>query len=395
MSLSLKEQRIKNLVDASSFREPEKVPVGANFYGWPFSYAGVKYTEIMDDPEKAAQAYVKFFDDCEIDFYYGAGVTQPVKAYKSLGCHYYDFGEDGNYVMNPQANDVYCGTWIYDDIINDPEKFYNDTYPKIRLPEINLPRDEAYKKLLVALKEHRKLNRFQTLITSYLTENKQIANFRGSPLAYSSPLTVVFCGVRGIRNMLIDLKRIPDKVHAACEATWEYRSAPKLIGQREEFLAKGPPPDFPWITGSYHPEPFVSAVEFEEIFFKYFRKGIIPYLEKGMKYYLMGEGSFINTVDMYREAPKGSIIIQIDTDDPFDMHKKIGDWVTIVCGLKPGMLAVASKQECIDEVKRLFDTFAPGGGFIFMPHHPIMCGIDAKAENIMAMYETANELSRK
>ena len=394
-AMTIKEQRIQNLIDATNFREPEKVPVGANFMGWPFSYAGVKYTDLMDDPKKAAEAYVKIFDDCELDFYYGFGVAQPVKAYQELGCFCYDFGEEGTYVMNPQVEDIYCGSWIYDDIIKDPEKFYFDTYLKLRLPVLNAPRDEAYTRLKKALQEHRKLVEFNNLVNRYLSEEKQLANFRGSPLTYSSPLTIVFCMARGIRNTLIDLKRMPEKVYAACDATWALKYAPGLLAQQEALAQGAQASEFPWITGSYHPEAFVSQQDFEAIFFKYFRQGVIPLLEKGMKYYLMGEGSFINTVDKYREAPKGSVIIQIDTDDPFDMHKKIGDWATIVCGLKAGMLAVASKQECTDTVKRYFDTFAPGGGFIFMPHYPLMSSTEAKAENLIAMYETANELSRK
>ena len=388
MELSLKEKRVQNLIDAASFKEPEKVPVGANFMGWPFSYAGVKYTDLADDPLRAAREYTKIFDDCAIDFFYSVGVAQPVNAYKALGNNYYDFGSDGTYVMNPQIDDVYCGPWIYDDIIDDPNKFYQDTYLKIRLPKLNVPRDEAYKNLLTAVMEHKKLHDFNTAVTQYLSEDKQMASFRG-PLRYSSPLTVPFCGVRGIKNTLVDLKRIPDKVHAACDSTWAVRQS------NETLTPEMYSPEFPWITGSYHPEGFVSDAEFEEIFFKYFREGIIPFLEKGMKYYLMGEGSFIKAVDKYREAPKGSVIIQIDTDDPFDMHRQIGDWATIVCGLKPGMLSMASKQECIDMVKRYFDSFAPGGGFIFMPHHPLMCGNDGIIENVIAMYETANEMSEK
>ena len=388
MTQNLYDERIQNIIDTANLKEPKKVPVGLNTYGWPFAYAGVKYTDMIDDPQRAVREYIKFLEVIEIDCYYITGVSLPVRALERLGCYYYAFGEDGTYVMNPQAEDEYCGTWIYDDVIENAEKFYEDTYPKIRLPKLNLPRDEAYKVFTDALKDFKKLNDFKTLLSRTYRE-KEIACLTSPQIASHSPLTNIFCGVRGIMNTLLDLKRIPDKVRASNDATFEY-SMKDFNHNPDDFTEP-----WPWGFSSYHPEGFISPKEYDNIYFSYFKKVMEPFMEKGMKCFLLGEGSFINTVERFRELPKGSMVIQLDADDAFEVHKKIGDWATLVCGVKADMLALASKQECIDMVKKYFDVLAPGGGFIFLPNNPLMSIKDAKPENLIAVFETANELSRQ
>jgi len=53
------------------------------------------------------------------------------------------------------------------------------------------------------------------------------------------------------------------------------------------------------------------------------------------------------------------------------------------------MLPEGSLQEIKDQVSRVFDIMAPGGGFVFVPVHNIQA--DIEAERIMAVYETAAE----
>ena len=388
MTQSLYDERVQNLIDAASFKEPKKVPVGLNTYGWPFGYAGVKYTDLIDDPQRAVSEYVRFLDEIEIDCFYITGIPQPVRSYEKLGCYYYAFGEEGTYVMNPQADDEYCGPWIYDDVIEDAAKFYGDTYPKIRMPELNRPREEAYKLFIEALKEFRKFNDFNTLLKQTYAQ-RQLPNIIDMKVSCSTPLTTIFCGVRGIANTLTDLRRRPEKVHAACDATYE-NNMKKFNLNPDDFTQP-----WPWGFSSYHPECFISPEQYDRIYFSYFKKMMEPLMKKGMKCFLMGEGAFLNTIERFRELPKGAMIIQLDSDDAFEAHKKIGDWATIMCGPKADMLALASKQECIDTVKKYFDVFAPGGGFIFLPNNPLMSFRDAKVENLIAVYETANELSRQ
>ena len=69
----LKAERIQNVVDAMNFKEPKKVPIGTEIQGWAFSYAGVRYQDIIDDPVKIFQAQTKYLEAIDIDYFWGGG----------------------------------------------------------------------------------------------------------------------------------------------------------------------------------------------------------------------------------------------------------------------------------------------------------------------------------
>jgi hypothetical protein len=78
---TLQKERIQNLIDATALRGPKKYR-RAEILTWPFSYAGVRYADVMDDAVKTAQAYVKFLEDIELDFLWGGMVSRLSKRSK-------------------------------------------------------------------------------------------------------------------------------------------------------------------------------------------------------------------------------------------------------------------------------------------------------------------------
>ncbi|HAA37834.1 MAG TPA: hypothetical protein DCE00_03055, partial [Firmicutes bacterium] len=107
------------------------------------------------------------------------------------------------------------------------------------------------------------------------------------------------------------------------------------------------------------------------------------------------EGSFLKTIDRYRQLPKGAMVMMLDEDDPFEVHKAIGDWATLCTGIRSDLLKYGTKQQCIDYAKKCFDTFAPGGGFMFLQNKPFLYAQDVNPENVVAVYEFANEYGKK
>ena len=381
----------QNVLDAVSFKEPKKVPVGAGFYGWPFAYAGATYRDLIDDPARATREYVKCFDEIELDFTFSAGMPVPVRAFEALGNFDYAISEDGTYIMHQQALSSFMGPEVYDWVLEDPEKFYTDTFYRFKCPAFRLPREEAYAALKKAAVEFKKFQQLNGMIGEYLLKVKGVYNLpdMGSPLMYTQPFQPFFMQFRGIRDSLVDLRRMPEKVYAAVQKSWEYNMRdfhldPKAFSD----------PMSPGLSG-YHAEAFISPKQFDDLYFRYFEETYRPFLEAGKKFVLGSQGNAIHTLDRIRRLPKGSMIVLLDKEDPFEVYKLIGDWATIVTGITAEMLATGTKQECIDYVKKCFDTFAPGGGFLFMPNHVLLSGSDGKVENVIAAFQTANELGRK
>lgn len=386
-NIEISNERKQNFIDAISFKEPKKVPVGAEIIYWPFSYAGTTYRAVIDDPVKTAEAYTKFLDDIQLDFIFGGNISFPVKALQALGINNYTIARDDCCIEHQQANLQYMNVKDYNDLIIDTNKFRKETFVKRNCPAFQLPKEEAYKTLREAVKQYKIFYEANALIGQEIYENRQILSFMGAPLNYYSPLNVLFDSLRGIKNTLTDLRRHPDLVSKAYDAIWDWQM--KGFNLTPDDWHKS----FPLGVTVYHSECFLSPNDFDEFFFKNFKTTFMPFFEAGAKFFLKGEGSFIRTLDRYRQLPKGSMVMMLDEDDPFEVYKEIGDWATIATGITADLLQVGTKQQCTDYVKKCFDTFAPGGGFIFMQNKPLLCAKDAKTENVIAVYETANELS--
>lgn len=383
------EERRQNFVDAVSFREPKKIPVGAEILSWPFSYAGTTYRDVMNNPQRTAEAYTKFLNEINLDFIFGVKIMIPVKAFEILGIEDYKIASDECCIEHQQATIKYMKVEDYKALTDNAEKFITDTNIKRKCPAFQLTKEDAYAKLKEAAKEFRTFHQSNHLIAQEIYKNREILPLVGAPLFYYSPLNVLFDSLRGIKDTLVDLRRRPDQVKKACDAIWKY--------QMKDFSLTPETCHFPFPLGMtlYHSECFLSPNQFDEFFFKRFKQTYEPFMEAGAKFFLKGEGGFLNTVDRYRQLPKGAMVMMLDEDDPFEVYKKIGDWATIATGITVDLLQVGTKEQCVDYVKKCFDTFAPGGGFIFMQNKPLLCAKDVKIENLIAVYETANELSKQ
>jgi len=386
---ALRQERRQNLIDALSFKEPKKIPVGAEVLSWPFAYANVKYADIMDDPEAVAREYVKFLDVIELDFLHGGSISQPVRFYEALGVTNFKIGADGVVVVHLQPEIEFMTADEYPELIADPTGF-REKLVRRRCSAFDLPKEEAYEKVKEALIGLNTWMKANALITAYVREEKGLIPLVGSPLRFTNPLTTIFDRLRGMKDTLVDLRRRPEVVKEAYNALLEFSKA--------EF-AKYDPKDFtephPLGNSTYHVECFLSPPLFDEYYFDAFSETVMPFMEAGQKFFIKGEGRFLNTIDRFRKFPKGAVVFMLDEDDPFEAYEAIGDWQSIGTGITADLLQLGTKEQCVDFVKRCFDTMAPGGGFIFMQNKPLLCASDAKLENLIAVYETANELSLK
>ena len=378
----------KNFYEAASFVEPKKVPVGVNNFGWNFHYAGVCYKDIRKDPQKTARDYLKFYDEIEVDWAIMAMLPWCCDVWEALGSKSYVFGEDGNCVNHAQVNDVYFeDASVYDAIVEDVETFVNVTYPSLAFPALRQEKEQAYASYIKALKAYRTYMEASGIINQELIE-KGVFNVMDDILIDSnSSFLKIFDNYRGIVNSMKDLRRHTDKVYDAVSAISAYKD--KKAEATPEMIE-----DHAIAYTIYHAEGgFLNPKQFDNLYFNRIEETLIPFIEKGLKLCIYGEGHYMNTLDRFRRLPKGSVVLHLDEDDPFEVHKRIGDWVTLSCGITTDMLATASVEECKDYVKRCFDTFAPGGGFVFAPNKTLCSSKDAKIDNVVEVFKTANELS--
>ncbi|MCL2339835.1 MAG: hypothetical protein FWC59_02940 [Actinomycetia bacterium] len=392
---TLYEQRIQNLVDATSFREPDKVPVGIEVINWPLAYAGVTLPEVVDNPEALAAAYTKFLDDVSLDFFtMGFGISHSLRALEALGSVQYKLAKDGVTIEHYQTDANFMTVDEYDECIADYRGFMNNKMPQRNFTAFQGSEEAAYaalKKAAVALKAHGYAGKLinQAVVDHQIVPLNPMGAMDLAP-SYYAPFNLLFDALRGVKDSLVDLRRRPEKVQAFLDMIAAQPKPPAV--SPDVYLTKSPIPAS-WTI--YHSECFLNNKQFDELFFQGFKALALPYMEKGAKYFLKGEGLFLNTLDRYRELPKGSMIIVLDQDDPFEAYKQIGDWQTLATGINTDLMKTGTKQQCLDYVKRCFDTFGPGGGFIFMSQKPLIGADEVNMENLVAVYEFANEYGKK
>ena len=386
----------RSVLDLTDLKEPEKVPSFISIEaGWALKYAGVKWTDVENDPEAFARAYCKCFAEIPIDLGVGYGPTRTtLRPAQLLGNNSFVYTADGAGITHHQAADVYMGPEVYDEIMVDQEGLMN----KRSLNNYKVfqgPRDAA----LAAVKEAGKAQVIATETMAKITEilRDELGMFAmgggfGGPsggvyYGYVSEYWTFYDRLRGPQMALSDLRRYPDKVEAACDFLYEQTKARMVY---DEETMKQP---LPVGNTMFHPESYLSPELFDKYYFKRFMEIMGPVMEAGKKVFLYGEGAFMKHLDRFRETPKGSMIIVLDQDDPFEANKIVGDWCTLVTGPKAELLQLGTKQQVIDFVKRCFDELAPGGGYIFGLGNGLITALDAPVDNLVTAYETAYELS--
>ncbi|HCX63837.1 MAG TPA: hypothetical protein DHN33_01320, partial [Eubacteriaceae bacterium] len=277
----------------------------------------------------------------------------------------------------------------YDELINDTENFLVNVLPKRKYEKLNRNGEEAYRALVEAAKKFKKHIAMNQNIISSLEKDHGIVKLWGDYYV-SHPFDFIFDSLRGMKGTLIDLRRQPKKLLEAIEVICEVN----IKKDKTDFeLVKNQ--NWPFVRSGFHVVPYIGLKDFKKYWWPYFLKMYEPYIQADVKIFLKSEGKSGYCFDMYRDLPKSSMIIQLEEDDPFEVYKRIGDVATIATGISTNLLKYGSKTECTDYVKKCFDTFAPGGGFIFMQDRPLLCANDVKVENLMAAYECAQECSRE
>lgn len=402
--MSLFYQRLRNILDAASFREPEKVPVGMDYLGWPYGYSGVTLEQVIGDPEANAAHFCRFMEDIEFDFTMNTGFYEPYDAYAALGSNAYLLSDDKCSVQHNQAAHKFMDEADYEELIRDPVYFQREYYPLKSVPAFQKPRAEAYEMLRQAAGcTARSIRAVEKISRKAIYEHQIVPVGRGgapkpepgcAPLPfrergafYYAPLDHLFDKYRGMMGVFCDLMMAEDTLDAACAAL----TAPFPPPAPDEDFTEKP---LPFGFTVYHSAPFLTPEQYDKYWFQGFKKAMLPYAEKGLKIYLKGEGSFLHTIERFKEFPRGSIIIQLDMDDPFEAHKRIGGWQTLCTGLRTSMLSLRDKQVCFDYIRKCFDVLAPGGGFLFYQDKPLYAPNDAAPDTVREVWAFANACAR-
>ena len=136
----------------------------------------------------------------------------------------------------------------------------------------------------------------------------------------------------------------------------------------------------------------MSAEQYEKIYWKPLKKCMLALIDMGVTPYIYTEGKYNTRLEQLADIPKGKVIYHFETADMARAKKILGGTAAISGNLPMYILEHGTKQQVIDETKKLIDICAPGGGYIFDTNG---CIDNAKRENLEAMFETIYTYGQK
>ncbi|MCG0276828.1 MAG: hypothetical protein L5655_11880 [Thermosediminibacteraceae bacterium] len=399
-------ERLERIEAAVNLEEPDRVPFSGFGGDIIAAYAGITQEEYCFDYEKTREAIVKFNRDFPCDWTFAAGFTGVgVPPFTYAFADYPDVSAAIGMAMYGTIHDILgdkctrypgreidknCspqfigGTYMepeeYDDLIKDPVKFIAETV----LPRICRNMETPRKAMATMIRLGLEVDKIRTFVE---TVGKDLAElgYPSIPITLGlAPLDLIGDGLRDEVNLLLDLRRYPDKVKKACEALVEpilnAALALKPYGIKFAFIP-------------LHLNEYLSPRLYNEFYWPYLKEVILGFAKEGIKSLVFFEGWHDAHLESILDLPPGWGIAYFEKTD-VRKAKEILKGHTCVMGGVPTSLILSGTPEKIDAyIKELLEEVKPGGGFILAPGVGI-APRETPIENIKALIEAVEKYGR-
>jgi uroporphyrinogen-III decarboxylase len=402
----LYQARVTRFIKAIKMEEPDRVPVMLPVGNYPAYYAGADYYTIMNDYQVAQRAWIKFMDDFgDMDTFSGPALVPSGKITEALGSRvsmFPGYGLPTTATMNQTVEAEYMNENEYDQFLQDT----SDYSLRVMLPRTTRL-FESFKKLpplrmlqgaawVSALADPEIRQTFQTLMdlsgeyrqwqTALEEINRIIVSrgypsFRNSGLMAGAPFDHFADLLRGTRGISMDLRRQPQKLHAAME-----RWTNLTINSFKNF----PMTNCPVVMMPLHKgdDTFMSEKQFDTFYWPYLKRVFIAMIEEGMVPMPFAEGRYNIRLKQIADTPRSSVIWYFDQTDMAEAKKVLGSVSCIVGNLPTSVVITNTPQEVKEKCRRLIEACAPGGGYILSGGAQVD---KANIPNLKAMMESAYE----
>lgn len=378
------QQKYENYQKALNRQEADYVPNLILNNGAGLFWSGKTAFDVAGDHLAYAKALTAFMDEMWVDVNAMSGITSTPRITKTFPTAENRLAKDGT-LTHLQAS--HMKPEEYDQLIANPKAYIANVLLPRKYPEIYADREKAKEMLKVFAEEQVDNFVMQMGFTQkYIAETYGVFTCMNLGCMLNTPLDHLFDYFRGFRGTLTDLRRHPDKVQAAMDAIWEYRSATQVAGSYD--ASKG----FPFQP--CHIPAYLSPKQFKELYWPYEKKLIEWIYSNGSKIFIAMEGRWENIMECFLDVPKDSVVLCVDDDDILKVHEKLGHHQIICGGLKMADTRLKKFDDIKDDIKRVIDTCAPGGGFFYCADKGLLAPGDVNP-TLIECYNFAHEYSSK
>lgn len=185
--------------------------------------------------------------------------------------------------------------------------------------------------------------------------------------------------LRGLIQGVMDIKMYPDEVLAVTERI-EQMNNDRFIAN-----AKARGEQFVFIPLHAGGDEFMSRDDYATFYWPGLKRTIEKIVAADMTPLVFCEGKYNTRLEFLKDVPKGKVIYMFEQVDIVKAKKTL-EGTACVCGNFPTTLLITgTREQIVEETKRMLDTCAPGGGFIMDCSSTIT---NCKMENFETWYET-------
>ncbi len=376
-------ERSKRLQDALELRQPDRIPIVLGFgymlaemYGITRQEQTENFAKAQELLERAAQYFqpdsaTGLFNDPAASLALGDRMTRwPGHGLPANGSFQFVEGE----YMKPED---------YDAFLEDPadwsiRKYWPRVFAELEglslLPPLGMAALGCYSLVtLGALKAPPVAKALQALgraidaqagadaRTMESVQRMAALGFAPPPLAGSiveAPFDFMSDTLRGMRGIMLDIHRRPDKLLAAMEKVLHFQleyavAFSRATGLKTSFI--------PLHRGS---DGFMSLAQFEKFYWPTLKALQVGLVENGIMPFVFYEGVWDQRLKYLTELPRGKTAGWFQFSDIFHVKEVVGDTMCIYGGMRNSLLQGGTVDEVRSFTKKLCQVVGKGGGFI-------------------------------
>lgn len=176
------------------------------------------------------------------------------------------------------------------------------------------------------------------------------------------------------------MRRMPEKVKAACDAILPYNiRVGHVTAGDPKWKTQGWPPLFIPL----HIAPYLSPRQFEEFYWPTFKKLVDKLVEMGHLLWIFFESDWTRYLEYVKELPKARIVAHFEFTDLRKAKDVLSDRMCIAGNVSVTLLSVGTPAQVREKCKELLNGVAEGGGYIMTTGQ--ILSADVRVENAHAL----------
>ncbi len=401
-------EREKRVIDAIELRMPDRVPILAGFQFFPAVYAGFTARDLMYDPERTRESFLKVVRDFEPDM-----VQNPFDRFlgpmlDAVDCIQAKWPGGGlpDHLPYQYMEQEYMKADEYDALLSDPSDFIvRRLWPRIfgalkgleKLPPLHNLYSYSVGMLTAfgtpeVAEALDALRRLSSESMKVIAESKAFSaelKSEGFPIEYGAstqaPFDLLADFFRGTRGILLDLYRRPATVIAACEKFLPFLVNKGVAGAR----ASGNPRVFiPLHKGV---DGAMSREQYLRFYWPTLRELLLALIGEGLCPCPFFEGEYSTRLDIIKDIPAGKVCYKFESVDMAKAREVLGEGICLRGGVPASLLVTGYPEAVREHCRKLISTVAPKGAFIMDSSSALD---DAKPENVKALFDATREFGR-